>query len=160
MNFWTPQTGKMGDGWAYTYDADKIRGFKQTHQPSPWMNDYGQFSIMPITGGLVFDQDQRASWFSHKAEMPSLIIIRCISQTTTLLRTRSDGTCRYVPFTYPETKNAYVVIDAFDKGSYVKVIPEENKIIGYSTKNRAECRRTSRITLSSSSTNRSPLLPA
>ncbi|MDR2001579.1 MAG: glycoside hydrolase family 92 protein, partial [Prevotella sp.] len=35
MNFWMPQTGKMGDGWAYTYDADKIRGFKQTHQPSP-----------------------------------------------------------------------------------------------------------------------------
>ena len=50
MNFWTPQTGKMGDGWAYTYNADKIRGFKQTHQPSPWMNDYGQFAIMPITG--------------------------------------------------------------------------------------------------------------
>ena len=49
MNFWTPQTGKMGDGWAYTYDADKIRGFKQTHQPSPWMNDYGQFSVMPVT---------------------------------------------------------------------------------------------------------------
>lgn len=23
MNFWMPQTGKMGDGWAYTYDADK-----------------------------------------------------------------------------------------------------------------------------------------
>lgn len=38
MNFWTPQTGKMGDGWTYTYDADKIRGFKQTHQPSPWIN--------------------------------------------------------------------------------------------------------------------------
>ena len=38
-------------------------------------------------------------------------------------------------FTYPETKNAYVIVDAFDKGSYVKVIPEENKIIGYSTKN-------------------------
>lgn len=47
MNFWVPQTGKMGDGWAYTYDADKIRGFKQTHQPSPWINDYGQFAIMP-----------------------------------------------------------------------------------------------------------------
>lgn len=48
MNFWTPQTGKMGDGWQYTYTANKIRGFKQTHQPSPWINDYGQFSIMPI----------------------------------------------------------------------------------------------------------------
>ena len=40
MNFWMPQTGKMGDGWAYTYASDKIRGFKQTHQPSPWINDY------------------------------------------------------------------------------------------------------------------------
>ena len=46
MNFWTPQTGKMGDGWTYTYTENKIRGFKQTHQPSPWINDYGQFSIM------------------------------------------------------------------------------------------------------------------
>ena len=45
MNFWTPQTGKMGDGWQYTYDADKISGFKQTHQPSPWMNDYGSFPL-------------------------------------------------------------------------------------------------------------------
>ncbi len=35
MNFWTPQTGPMGDGWAYTYGAHTIRGFKQTHQPSP-----------------------------------------------------------------------------------------------------------------------------
>ena len=69
MNFWMPQTGKMGDGWAYTYDSDKIRGFKQTHQPSPWINDYGQFAIMPITGKVVFDQDQRSSWFSHKAEI-------------------------------------------------------------------------------------------
>ena len=33
MNFWTPQTGKMGDGWQYVYTANKIRGFKQTHQP-------------------------------------------------------------------------------------------------------------------------------
>ncbi|MDD3359639.1 MAG: glycoside hydrolase family 92 protein, partial [Parabacteroides sp.] len=38
MNFWMPQTGKMGDGWAYTYTENKIRGFKQTHQPSPWIN--------------------------------------------------------------------------------------------------------------------------
>ncbi len=35
MNFWMPQTGKMGNGWAYQYSADKMRGFKQTHQPHP-----------------------------------------------------------------------------------------------------------------------------
>ena len=66
MNFWVPQTGKMGDGWAYTYDADKIRGFKQTHQPSPWINDYGQFAIMPVTGKAVFNQDGSTLWLSSK----------------------------------------------------------------------------------------------
>ena len=69
MNFWTPQTGKMGDGWQYVYTANKIRGFKQTHQPSPWINDYGQFAIMPVVGAPEFDQDKRASWFSHKSEV-------------------------------------------------------------------------------------------
>ena len=136
MNFWTPQTGKMGDGWAYTYNADKIRGFKQTHQPSPWMNDYGQFAIMPITGGLVFDQDQRASWFSHKAEVAKpyyyKVYLADHDVTTELVPTERAAMFR---FTYPETKNSYVILDAFDKGSYIKVIPEENKIIGYSTKN-------------------------
>lgn len=69
MNFWMPQTGKMGDGWAYVYTANKIRGFKQTHQPSPWINDYGQFALMPVVGAPEFDQDKRASWFSHKGEV-------------------------------------------------------------------------------------------
>ena len=136
MNFWTPQTGEMGNGWAYTYNADKIRGFKQTHQPSPWMNDYGQFAIMPITGGLVFDQDRRASWFSHKAEVSKpyyyKVYLADHDVTTELAPTERAVMFR---FTYPETKNSYVIVDAFDKGSYIKVIPEENKIIGYSTKN-------------------------
>ena len=136
MNFWTPQTGEMGNGWAYTYNADKIRGFKQTHQPSPWMNDYGQFAIMPITGGLVFAQDRRASWFSHKAEVSRpyyyKVYLADHDVTTELAPTERAVMFR---FTYPETKNSYVIVDAFDKGSYVKVIPEENKIIGYSTKN-------------------------
>lgn len=136
MNFWTPQTGGMGDGWAYTYNAEKIRGFKQTHQPSPWINDYGQFAIMPITGKLVFDQDKRASWFTHKAEVTKpyyyKVYLADHDVTTELVPTERAAMFR---FTYPETKDAYIVIDAFDRGSYVKVIPEENKIIGYTTKN-------------------------
>ena len=136
MNFWMPQTGKMGDGWAYTYASDKIRGFKQTHQPSPWINDYGQFSIMPMTGQLKIDQEQRASWFSHKAEKATpyyySVYLSEYNLTTEIAPTER---CAYFRFTFPETKDAYVVIDAFDRGSYIKVIPEENKIIGYTTRN-------------------------
>ena len=68
MNFWTPQTGKMGDGWSYTYGAHTLRGLKQTHQPSPWINDYGQFSVMPVRGNDKLDEESRQSWFSHQSE--------------------------------------------------------------------------------------------
>lgn len=135
MNFWTPQTGKMGDGWAYTYDADKIRGFKQTHQPSPWMNDYGQFAIMPVTGKLRFNQDDRASWFSHKAEIVKpyyySVYLADADVTTEIAPTERAAQFR---FTFPKSDESYVVVDAFDKGSYIKIIPSERKIVGYSTK--------------------------
>lgn len=135
MNLWTPQTGKMGDGWIYRYDADKIRGFKQTHQPSPWMNDYGQFAIMAVTGKLKFNEDERASWFGHKAEVSKpyyySVYLADADVTTEITPTERAAQFR---FTFPESDSSFIVIDALDQGSYVKVIPEENKIIGYSTK--------------------------
>ena len=136
MNFWMPQTGKMGDGWAYTYDADKIRGFKQTHQPSPWINDYGQFAIMPVTGKVVFNQDKRASWFSHKAEVAKPIYYRVyLADHDVVTEITPTERAAMFRFTFPESDNSYVIVDAFDRGSYVKIIPEENKIIGYTTRN-------------------------
>lgn len=136
MNFWTPQTGKMGDGWQYTYTANKIRGFKQTHQPSPWINDYGQFSIMPVTGKLEFDEEKRASWFSHKGEIatPSYYKVYLAEHDVVTEMTPTERAVLF-RFTFPENEHSYIVVDAFDKGSYVKVIPEENKIIGYTTRN-------------------------
>jgi len=136
MNFWMPQTGKMGDGWAYQYSADKILGFKQTHQPSPWMNDYGQFALMPITGKPVFDENARASWYSHKTEVAEPNYYRVYladhDVTTEIAPTERAASFR---FTFPKTDSAYVVIDAFDKGSMVKVLPQQRRIIGYTTRN-------------------------
>lgn len=135
MNFWTPQTGKMGDGWAYTYDADKIRGIKQTHQPSPWINDYGQFAIMPVTGTPVFDEDERASWFSHKAEeaRPYYYKVYLADHDVVAEVTPTERAAAF-RFTFPED-SSYVVIDALNNGSAVTIVPEENKIVGYTTKN-------------------------
>ena len=136
MNFWTPQTGKMGDGWQYMYTATKIRGFKQTHQPSPWINDFGQFSLMPVVGKPEFDENKRASWFSHKGEEAHpyyyKVYLADYDIVTEMVPTDRAAMFR---FTFPETEDSYVVIDAFDKGSSITVIPQENKIVGYSTKN-------------------------
>ena len=136
MNFWMPQTGKMGDGWAYVYTEDKLRGFKQTHQPSPWINDYGQFAIMPITGKPVFNEDERASWFSHKAEVAKPYYYRVYLADHDIV-TEFTPTERAVMFrfTFPENSRSYVVVDALDKGSSIQIIPAENKIVGYTTRN-------------------------
>ena len=136
MNFWVPQTGKMGDGWHIPYAAKKIRGLKQTHQPSPWINDYGQFSLMPVVGKPVFDEEQRASWFSHKAEKATpyyySVYLADYDVTAELCPTERAA---LMAFTFPKTDSAHVVIDAFDKGSYIKILPEERKVVGFSTRN-------------------------
>ncbi len=136
MNFWTPQTAEMGNGWQYSYEADKIRGFKQTHQPSPWMNDYGQFSLMPVTGTPRFAEEERASWFSHKAEIakPHYYSVYLADHDVTTEITPTERAAMF-RFTFPDNDSSFVVIDAFDKGSYVKIIPDENKVIGYTTRN-------------------------
>ena len=136
MNFWTPQTGKMGDGWTYRYDAHLIRGFKQTHQPSPWINDYGQFVIMPVNDASKVDQNARASWFSHKSETarPYYYQVYLADHDINAELTPSDRAARF-RFTYPESTDAGIVIDAYDRGSYVKVIPEDNAVVGYTTRN-------------------------
>ncbi len=136
MNGWTPQTGKNGDGWVYTYDSDKIIGFKQTHRPSPWINDYGQFSLMPVTGKPVFLESERASWFSHKAEKATpysyKVYLADHDVTTEFTTTERAAAFR---FTFPEAELSTVVIDAFNDGSSVTVDAANRRITGYTTKN-------------------------
>ena len=136
MNFWTPVTGKMGDGWTYRYDNNIIRGLKQTHQPSPWINDYGQFAIMPVRDASYVDENARASWFSHKSETakPYYYSVYLADHDINAEVSPTERAAAF-RFTYPESSTSGVIIDAFDNGSFIKVIPEESTVIGYSTKN-------------------------
>ncbi len=137
MNCWSPQTGTNGYGWQYVYTADKIRGFKQTHQPSPWMGDYGQFSIMPMTGHMVVNEEKRASWFTHKAEIAKPYYYNVyLSDYDVLTEITPTERAAVFQFTFPKSDSSFILIDAFDRGSYIKIIPEEHKIIGYTTRNR------------------------
>lgn len=135
MNFWTPRTNKIGDGWQYTYTAHRIYGFEQTHQPSPWINDYGQFSLMPVTGEIQLDESKRASWFSHKAEtvMPHYYKVYLADYDVSVELTPTERAAMF-RITFPQARS-YVVVDAYDNGSHITIIPEENRIVGYTTRN-------------------------
>jgi len=136
MNFWTPQTRVMGNGWAYTYNDNKIIGIKQTHQPSPWINDYAAFSLMAETGTIKLKETERASWFSHKAETvkPYYYSVYLADYDVTAEVTPTERAAIF-RFTFPESDSSFILLDAFNEGSMVNIIPSERKVTGYCRNN-------------------------
>ena len=136
MNFWTPMTSPMGDGWTYKYNENKIRGIKQTHQPSPWINDYAAFSLMAVTGMLKYEENERASWFSHKAETVKPYHYKVyLADYDVVAEIAPTERAAHFKFTFPESDSSYILLDGFFKGSMVKILPEERKITGYCRNN-------------------------
>jgi predicted alpha-1,2-mannosidase len=136
MNFWTPQTRKMGNGWGYTYTDNKIMGIKQTHQPSPWINDYAAFSLMAITGKIRIGENERASWFSHKAEVAKPYYYSVyLADYDIIAEVTPTERAAIFRFTFPENDSSFILLDGFNKGSMVKIIPSERKVIGYCRNN-------------------------
>ncbi|NIA29207.1 MAG: glycoside hydrolase family 92 protein [Actinobacteria bacterium] len=136
MTAWTPSTGKLGDGWIYQYKKDKINGIKATHQPSPWIGDYGDFSFMPMTGELKTSYAERASRFSHGNE-----ISRPYYYSVDLLdygveaEVAPTARCAQFRISYPDSGDAWLVVDAHKKGSDVQVFPETKMVTGVSRSN-------------------------
>lgn len=130
MNFWSPQTGENGSGWMYMYTDSLIRGFRQTHQPSPWINDYGTFSIMPVLGELVTDNKSRGMSFRHENEKaaPDCYRVKFDNGVTTALSATSRGAVFEV--TYPSEEGQYIVVDAYQNGGNVTFDKEKNCIYG------------------------------
>ena len=135
MNFWTPQTGRMGDGWTYTYGAHTLRGFKQTHQPSPWMNDYGQFAVMPVRGNDKLDEESRQSWFSHQSEQARPYYYSVyLADHDVKAEVAPTERAAILRFTFPESEESGVVVDAFDHGSCIEMV-DDHTLAGYTTRN-------------------------
>lgn len=131
MNTWTAQTGKNGDGWKYQYFEHTIRGFQQSHQCSSWVNDYAVFSLMPVTGNLVVNEDKRAAGFKHENEtaQPSYYKVKLDNNITTEMTPTERGA--HLRFSFPKGHGAYLVLDGYTKMSMVKIIPGERKITGW-----------------------------
>ena len=132
MHLWTLQTGKNGNGWIYGYRDQKIRGIRQTHSPSPWINDHGAWSFMPLTRDAV-GEEQRASWFTHKAETfePQRLKIYLADDDTTVELT-ATGRAAIARIVYPATDTPYLVVDAFGKDGRVEVDAASRRIRGES----------------------------
>lgn len=121
MNGWTPMTSRLGNGWTYTYSAHKITGFKQTHQPSPWINDYAYFSIMPLRDAADSPEDRRGSFFSHQSETarPYYYRVYLADHDVTAEMTPSERGA-VMRFTFPESETSAIVLDAADANAHIE----------------------------------------
>ena len=131
MNTWSPQTGKDGDGWKYQYSAGKIRAFGETHQCSPWVGDYGVFSLMPVLDSVETDGDKRATSFSHANEIaqPSYYGVK-LDNGVQVEMTPTERGC-VMRFAYAKKHAAYLLLDGYTKLSEVQIYPAEHKITGW-----------------------------
>lgn len=131
MHGWSAQTGKNGDGWKYQYSAQTIRGFQQTHQCSPWVGDYGVFSLMPVSGDLKVNEDQRASSFNHKNEIAKPHYYRVKFDNGMIAEMSPTTRCAHMRFSFPRSKQAFIVLDGYIKLNSVHIDPERHRITGY-----------------------------
>lgn len=132
MHTWSAQTGANGEGWKYQYFIDRIRGFQQAHQCSPWVSDYAVYSLMPETGELVLDQEKRAAKFSHKDETahPHYYKVTFENGITTEMAPTDRGV--HLRFSYPrQGGEAYLVLDGYNGASGVSIDPEKREITGW-----------------------------
>lgn len=138
MNVWAPYTEPQNDSFYYQYEHHTIYGIRQTHQPSPWIGDYANFSFMPVSGKLALTESERVSTFQHKDEIaqPSYYKVHLDRWDTAAEVTPTLRGAR-LRFTFDKPGDSYVVLDVFksDKPCSIQIIPSENKIIGIARNN-------------------------
>lgn len=130
MNSWSPQTGKNGDGWKYQYSATTIRGFQPTHQCSPWVEDYGVFSLMPVPE-LVVDESKRATPFSHDKEIAKPHYYKVTLENGITTEFSPTTRSAHFRFSFPAKGDAFLVLDGYTKTSQVQIDVANHRITGY-----------------------------
>ena len=142
MTQYTPQT-RLSETKCqppYFYQDNVINGFRATH----WLSgsctqDYGSFTVMPITGRLKTKAERYGTKFSHEEEVTapnyykvSLPAYHLDAEITSTLR------AGMMQFTANKADSLYLLImPNSDQGQgFVKVDPEKGEIWGYNPAHR------------------------
>ena len=84
MAAFAPQTVENNLRWYYHPDSRSFEGIRITHQPSPWIGDYGALCFMPQKSPLNIGEEERWSGFR-----PEDALLTPYTLKYNLLRTRS-----------------------------------------------------------------------
>jgi len=137
MTNWTPQTQFYEKRCLapYYYRDTVMHGFRGTHWLSgSCVQDYGSFTVMPLSGELVTTEEARASAFSHDEEVASpayySVALERYGIQAELTATTRAGLLR---FTFEQPEDAYVLINpnSDEAEGFVEIDVEKQEIRGY-----------------------------
>lgn len=109
MTTWAPQTDGSTSSF-YTMKEKQFEGLRATHQPSIWIRDYGDFTVMPVVGGTEGSSRELASAFTHEKEkaLPYYYSVD-LDRYQTRAELAPTERCAAMRFTFPDTEAAALV---------------------------------------------------
>ena len=132
MTHWSMQTSEA-ERWFFEPDKHQLIGVRATHQPSPWMGDYGQFTVMAQAGAPALSASARASAYRPEdlTVLPHALSVLLQRGDVRLEMTPTER-CAVFRFTFPKGEAGRVIFDAH---SQVILHPERRLIAGFSRLN-------------------------
>tara|TARA_B100001250_G_scaffold413573_1_gene448145 strand:+ start:1217 stop:3409 length:2193 start_codon:yes stop_codon:yes gene_type:complete len=134
MTHWAPQT-EEGNRF-FKPSAHQIQGIRATHQPSPWIGDYGHFLLFAQSGQRLLPAYQRASSFRIEETVikPHFFKTRLLRYNTTLELTSTER-CSILRATFPSGQKARLIVDLFEGPGKFHIDRKKNSISGYTKAN-------------------------
>ncbi|MDQ8736462.1 GH92 family glycosyl hydrolase [Paenibacillus sp. LHD-38] len=134
MNAWALQTSEAGGGWWFSPNHNRMEGFRLTHQPSPWIGDYGHLTFIPQTGPLKTSAHDRSSSFRKMGFVvrPDYMKIHLLRYQTTM-ELAPTTRCASIRLTYKRLDEARFILAPFPGESSMKIDTTNNTLTGYTT---------------------------
>ena len=97
---------------------------------------------MPVRGRDKVDEESRQSWFSHQSEeaRPYYYSVY-LADHDIKAEIAPTERAAIMRFTFPESDESGVVIDAFDRGSYIRVMHDKTDCRGIHHAQQRRCAR-------------------
>jgi predicted alpha-1,2-mannosidase len=131
MNHWSPQTAE--GSWFFSPHHRKLQGLRCTHQPSPWMGDYGAVTILPQSGRRLLTAHQRSAAYRSTIK-PHHFAAELLGNGThfEFAPTERGGIMRV---TFPGGRPARLIFDPAGGESSFWVLQDRRTIVGYTRHN-------------------------
>ncbi len=133
MTAFAPQTSSESS-WFFHPQSRSLEGVRITHQPSPWIADYGTVVFMPQKFNPAFKAGAR--WSGYRPEeavlTPSYMKLRFLKSRADfeLTPTERGGAIRV---RYSDEKNNWFSVLPFRDDAWYEYKPHENTLYGYVT---------------------------